>query len=41
VRRIVDVPIPRPRTLASERTPEFQGLSDGILGLIRDAPHAG
>lgn len=37
VQRVVDVPIPRPRTLASERTPEFRELSDEILGLI----HAG
>ena len=34
VQRIVDVPIPRPRTLASERTPEFRALSDEILRLI-------
>lgn len=34
VQRIVDVPIPRPRTLASERTSEFRDLSDEILGLI-------
>ncbi|WP_024356842.1 ABC transporter ATP-binding protein [Leucobacter chironomi] len=40
VQRIVDVPIPRPRTLASERSPEFRGLSDDILALIRDAPRA-
>ncbi|QZY52729.1 ABC transporter ATP-binding protein [Leucobacter tenebrionis] len=40
VQRIVDVPIPRPRTLASERTPEFQGLSDEILALIRVHPAA-
>ncbi|UOQ58014.1 ABC transporter ATP-binding protein [Leucobacter allii] len=37
VQRIVDVPIPRPRTLASERTAEFQGLEDGILDLIHGA----
>lgn len=34
VQRIVDVPISRPRTLASERTTEFQDLQDEILGLI-------
>lgn len=37
VQRIVDVPIPRPRTLASERSPEFQELTDRILGLIHGA----
>ena len=36
VRRIVDVPIPRPRTLASERAPEFREISDEILGLIHE-----
>lgn len=37
VQQIVDVPIPRPRTLASERTVEFQDLQDEILGLIHGA----
>lgn len=41
VQRIIDVPIARPRTLASERSPEFRGLSDDILALIRDAPRTG
>ncbi|GAA2189508.1 ABC transporter ATP-binding protein [Leucobacter alluvii] len=37
VQQIVDVPIERPRTLASERTVEFQDLQDRILGLIHGA----
>ncbi|WP_336658778.1 ABC transporter ATP-binding protein [Leucobacter sp. USHLN153] len=34
VQRIVDVPIARPRTLASERTTVFQDLHDEVLELI-------
>lgn len=40
VQRVVEVPIARPRTLASERTPQFRDLSDEILGLIHGEPHA-
>ena len=36
VREIIDVPIPRPRTLASERTSEFRDLADEILALIHE-----
>ena len=38
VREILDVPIARPRTLASERTAQFRDLADEILALIHERP---
>ncbi|MBK0420739.1 ABC transporter ATP-binding protein [Leucobacter sp. CSA2] len=38
VREILDVPIARPRSLASERTTEFRDLADAILALIHERP---